>query len=410
MNWREMISQCVPTQETTVFCRGFVVLCVMASLAGCGALPSAGPAPESYSNAQTEHTAVTTDEDGNQTLPFALVDVDTKVLKTLVGAEDSGYFQGTFTDRSPPTNVYLGVGDTIRITIFEAGPGGLFGQSSGAGSGGNYTTLPDQEVDQTGCISVPYADKNGDGGLVKVHGRRPAEVQNEIQQRLMNKAIEPQVILTLVKRTSNLYSVIGDVGSPGRFSLDQGGVRILDALSTAGGPKGNEYNTLITLQRGATSASARLATLLNDPENNVFVQPSDLISVKKEERYYNVLGATHTNNRIAFEAANVSVADALAKAGGLNSDVAEPEAVVIFRREDAKLLQGMGVDLSGFKDTDPVPTVYRFDLTDPRGMFLAQKMALRNNDVVYVSNHPFSDATKILGALRDVLLINLIGK
>ena len=39
-----------------------------------------------------------------------------------------------------------------------------------------------------------------------------------------------------------------------------------------------------------------------------------MLAVKKEERYYNVLGATHNNNRIAFEAETVTVADALALA------------------------------------------------------------------------------------------------
>lgn len=235
-------------------------------------------------------------------------------------------------------------------------------------------------------------------------------MQNDIQRRLMNKALEPQVIVTPVKRTSNLYSVIGDVNAPGRFSLDQGGVRILDALSSAGGPKGTDYNTLITLQRGTTSATARLSLLLHQSENNIFVQPGDMLAVKKEERHYNVLGATHNNNRIAFEAETVTVADALAKAGGLNSEMAEPAAVVVFRREEPSALTSMDIKLDGLSTNEPVPTVYRFDLNNASGMFLAQRMQLRNNDVVYVSNHSFSDMSKLLSALRDVLLITLIAK
>ena len=41
-------------------------------------------------------------------------------------------------------------------------------------------------------------------------------------------------------------------------------------------------------------------------------------------------------------------------------------------------------------------------------MFLAQKMELRNNDAIYVSNNSFNDVAKLLGALRDVLLIKFI--
>jgi len=378
-------------------------------LVGCGNLPSSGPSGRSFNKAQTQYTAPTSGPEAAEAeLPFVLVNADRKIIRTLSGLDDLNYFKGAFTDRSPPTEAVLGVGDIIRVTIFEAGGGGLFVQSSGSGNGGNFVTLPDQEVDQGGNISVPYAGKDNNSGFVKAKGRRLVEVQSDIQQRLMNKAIEPQVIVTMVKRTSNLFSVMGDVNQPGRFTLEQGGTRILDALSVAGGPRNNDYNTLVTLQRGSQSATARLSTLLTQSENNVFVQPYDLIAVKKDERHYNVLGATQNNSRVAFEAESVMLAGAIAKAGGLNSELAQPGMVVVFRREGFNTLVDMGVDVKHQSDNEPVPTVYRFDLTEPTGMFLAQKMPLRNDDVVYVSQHPFADVSKMVGILRDVLFIKLI--
>jgi polysaccharide export outer membrane protein len=400
--------KCIPPPKSLGFWRlsHVYVFFLVFLLNGCGALPTLGPRPGSFSSASEQHIDGDGGDEGN--LPFVLVDVNRKTVERLLGAEDAEYFKGAFTDRGPPADVLLGVGDTIRITIFEAGPGGLFIPASNSINNGNYVTLPDQEVDQTGFVTIPYAERKGDRGLVKVHGRRPSEVQHDIEERLMNRAIEPQVIVTLVKRTSNLYSIIGDVNAPGRFSLAQGGLRILDALSTAGGPKSNDYNTLVTLERSGNSATTRLSTLLTQSENNIFIQPGDVIAVKKEERYYNVLGATRTNNRIAFDGENLTVADALAKAGGLNNDLAEPATVVVFRREDPKTLEAMGVKIATFKEAEPIPTVYRINFTEPSGMFLAQKMPLRSNDVIYVSEHPFNDATKLLGALRDVLLIKLI--
>lgn len=369
-------------------------------------MPAPGPGAGSFSRQSEEHIGASSD--GRDSLPFVLVDVNRKILEKLMIEGDKTYFKGAFTDRDEPAEMFIGVGDTMRVTIFEAAAGGLFVPTGGAINSGNFVSMPDQEVDQRGAITIPYADKDGDGGLIKVSGRTPIEVQNDIQQRLMNRAIEPQVIVTLVKRTSNLYSVIGDVNQPGRFSLTQGGVRILDAISIAGGPKSSDYNTLVTVQRSGSSATARLSTLLTEPENNIFVQPQDTIALKKEERFYNVLGATKANNRIAFDAENLSVADALAKAGGLNGEMAEASTVVILRREQPELLKSIGVKMESFKGAEPIPTVYRFNLTDPSGMFLAQKMNMRNNDVMYVSNHPFTDTTKLLGLFRDILLIKLI--
>ncbi|MBN8544221.1 MAG: polysaccharide biosynthesis/export family protein [Alphaproteobacteria bacterium] len=397
-----------PWLETLTFRFIFAIAASSFLLTSCDSVPSGGPRPDSFNQARWQYVGPADDKTGASALPFVLVNVDGKVMDTLSTAEDANYFKGAFVDNKPPAPMAIGVGDTLRITIFEAGPGGLFIPSSGTISDGNYITLPDQEVDQTGRISVPYAGKDGDNGLIKVYGRHVAEVQHDIQTRLMNKAIEPQVIVTIIKRTSNLYSVMGDVNSPNRFSLDQGGVRILDALSNAGGPRNNDYNTLITLQRGKSSATARLSTLLLQPENNIFVQPNDLIAAKKDERYYNVLGATNNNSRFAFEAETVSVADAVSKAGGLNSELAEPNTVVLLRRENVDTLTSMGIKLDGYKSGEPLPTVYRFNFGEPTGLFLAQKIQLRNDDVVYVSNSNFSDFSKLLGVVRDILLIRLI--
>lgn len=403
-----------PFRFRVFFCAFFS----LALAAGCTALPNTGPRPTAFEEkAQWEHkpekTESETSTDGSNIassddLPFVLVDVTPKVVETLLSYGDTNYFRGAFTDRSPPTDVVLGVGDIVRLTIFEAGAGGLFIASNSSANGGNFITLPDQEVGQNGTISVPYGDKKGDGGIIKVQGRRIAEVQADIQERLMNKAIEPQVVVTIVKRNSNLFSVIGEVNSPGRYSIDQAGMRIMDALSIAGGPKNNDYNTLITLQRGSGSATARLSTVLSRMENNIFVQPNDLIAVKKDERFYNVLGATKINSRIPFEAENVTVADALAKAGGLDSQLSDPETVVVLRREELPILDAMSVKLDGKRGAEPMATVYRINLAEPAGMFLAQKMQLRHDDVVYVSTHPFNDISKIVGIIRDVLLIKLI--
>lgn len=383
--------------------------CLVSLISACSNLPNSGPRADAYDSAQTRYETPTSGDEAEEAkLPFVLVDVDRRVLKALLSTEDPTYFKGAFTDRTQPSSTPLGVGDVLRITIFESGPGGLFIQQAGGTNGGNYITLPDQEVDQTGSISVPYAGKGSDNGVIKVSGKTAAEVQHEIQKRLLNKAIEPQVILTVVKRTSNLYSVIGDVNAPGRYNIDQAGVRVLDALGAAGGPKSSDYNTLITLQRGATSATVRLSTILKQSDNNIFVQPNDLLAIKRDERYYNVLGAMHNNNRIPFETETVTVADAIAKAGGLDMDNAEPSSVVVFRREDSKVLEAAGVKLEGLKTDELVPTVYRFDLRTPGGMFLAQKMQLHGDDAVYVSKHTLSDVKLILTAVYDALLISLI--
>jgi len=49
------------------------------------------------------------------------------------------------------------------------------------------------------------------GGRIHVAGRRPLEVQHEIERRLADKAIEPQVIATVTRSLTNTATVTGEV-------------------------------------------------------------------------------------------------------------------------------------------------------------------------------------------------------
>lgn len=381
---------------------------VLALLAACGVTPTDGPRSQAFSGTAKERVTGGNPDGSAKELPFVLVDVDAKAVEVLEQSYDDQFFKGEFTDRRSATDIRVGFGDVVRVTIFEAGSGGLFVPSNGTFSGGNFVTIPDQEVDRTGSISVPYAAKNNDGGVIKVYGRRPVEIQAEIEKRLSNRALEPQVVVTIVGRESNLFSVLGDVSSPGRFKVSQNGVRILDAIGKAGGSSVSAHDALITLQRGSHTATARMTTLINEPKNNIYIRPNDVISVKGEQRFYNIYGAVETTEHVPFDAPDISLADAIAKAGGLDNERANPSAIVLYRREDTGTMKALGASLKGFKWQQKIPTVYRLDLTKPTGFFLAQNMQLKDGDMVYVSSHALNDITKLLSVVRDILLIRLI--
>ena len=81
------------------------------------------------------------------------------------------------------------MGDVVSVTIFEAAAGGLFIPAEASVRPGNFVTLPNQEVDNNGNISVPYA------GNIRAKGRTPVEVQQAIVDALKNRAIEPQAVV-----------------------------------------------------------------------------------------------------------------------------------------------------------------------------------------------------------------------
>src|ERR1019366_7035253 len=155
-------------------------------------------------------------------LPYALVNLNPQTMSVLTRRLPG--FAGVFTDRRPPQEVRFGKGDVVSVTIFEAAAGGLFIPSEAGVRPGNFVQLPNQAVDEKGNITVPYA------GAMPADGRTATEIQNSIVNALKNRAIEPQVVVSLVTQNTSLISVLGDVNTPGRVALQQGGERILDEI------------------------------------------------------------------------------------------------------------------------------------------------------------------------------------
>ena len=85
----------------------------------------------------------------------------------------------------PPPRITLGVGDVVSVTIFEPEPGGFFVPSDPGARPGNFVTLPNQIVDTSGNITVPYA------GTIRAAGRTPSEVQQAIMEALMARVSGP---------------------------------------------------------------------------------------------------------------------------------------------------------------------------------------------------------------------------
>jgi polysaccharide export outer membrane protein len=93
---------------------------------------------------------------------------------------------------------------------------------------GNFVNIPNQAVDANGNISVPYA------GAIRARGRTPVEVQDAIVDALKNRAIEPQVIVSLADQKTSLITVIAD-GRASRVPASHEGERVLDTVARAGG-------------------------------------------------------------------------------------------------------------------------------------------------------------------------------
>jgi polysaccharide export outer membrane protein len=367
-----------------------VVLAIM--LPACSILPGTGPSSDAVNANATAGIRSKT------ALPYALVDISADTIGFL-SQPNLITFKGQFPDkRAKPTQV-VGVGDVLNVSIFEAAPGGLFtpGQAAGARPG-NFVDLPPQAVDQKGSIYVPYA------GEIPSAARTIPEIQQAIVARLRNRAIEPQVVVSLNQQHSSVVSVLGDVNTPGVLALNSVGERLLALIARAGGPKYEAIESYVTLQRDGKRVKVLLSRVVHDPRENIFIRPNDVIFLTRESPTFTALGALNQNvfgfnSEIPFDVETLTLAQAMGKAGGLNDNQSDPSELYVYRYEDRHFLEKLGVDTTRFT-FDRVPTIYRLNLRDPSGMLLAAGFQMRSKDVMYVANAKVVDYYKLL------LLIN----
>ena len=334
-------------------------------------------------------------------LPYALVRITPRVVDIL--ATYAPRIGNVFTDRRPPREIKFGIGDTVSVTIFEAAAGGLFIPIEAGVRPGNFVNLPNQNVDTKGNISVPYA------GAIRAAGRTPSEVQDAIVDALGNRAIEPQAVVALIDQRTSLISVLGDVNTPNRFPANAAGEHILDAITRAGGPRSQGYETWVMLERSRRRATAPFGALVYEPSNNIWAHPGDTIYLYREPQTFLAFGAmeptggsllqTGGQGIYNFDAWRISLAEAVGKAGGLNQALAEPAAVFLYRGETRELAERLGIDCSHFPGPI-IPVIYNINLRNPDGYFLATKFQIRNKDVIYVSNATSVEISKALQYFR----------
>jgi polysaccharide export outer membrane protein len=354
-------------------------------LAGCSILPADGPQGSTVRAGQQDPLG----------LQYAPVPLTAKVLDVL--AKNLLRINATFVDRSPPRDIKFGVGDIVSVTIFESVAGGLFIPAEGGARPGNFITLPNQQVDSKGNISVPYA------GDIRALGRTQVEVQRAIVDALKDRAIEPQVVVSLTDQRTSMISVLGDVTSPARFPASQGGEHILDAITRAGGPKNQGYDEWVMLERDGKRGMAPFGALIYEPANNIYVHPNDTLYLYREPQTFVAFGAVGgAQAQINFDAWRLSLAEAVGKFGGLSDGIADPAAVFLYRGESRQVATLLGIDCSKF-DGPIIPVIYEINFRDPAGYFLASRFEMRNKDVVFVSNAISVEITKAITLFRNVV-------
>jgi polysaccharide export outer membrane protein len=373
---------------------------MLLALGACQALPIDGPLAK---DVQAEVQL-------RQRVPFRLVKLAADMVPIL---EEAAPDPESFIADLGPDEPRIGPGDTLVVTIVEPGGGGLFSgppsiSNTGAEPGARVVTLPEMSVDPDGRIAVPFADPIPVAGLTQV------EAAGRVQDALAGQAVQPQVIVSDIRKVASRITVSGAVKSPGTLPLLTGGETLLGAVARAGGPAEAAENIVVQLTRSGNAHRVRLRTLLENPETDIHVRNGDYVHLLAQPQHYYVMGATERVQTGDLSIEKMRLTKALANAGGLLDSRADARAVMLLRYEkpdimdriaavEARLARARGEDApipedapSHPPDAPAVPVVFMLDLRSASGLFMAQQLTVREEDIIYVPDSSYTQWKKFI--------------
>ncbi|WP_434619691.1 polysaccharide biosynthesis/export family protein [Tabrizicola sp. M-4] len=353
--------------------RAAALLVLVGAVAACG-LPRSGPNKK-------EIFAGSVLREGDA----FVVTVNSRVTRATAVTPSLG-FSDSFLTAGRLGSDTIAAGDRLTVTVYEnVKDDPLLGNS-----GQRLSQLSELQVDGDGFIFIPYA------GRIRAAGASPEELRTEIAKKLDPQTPDPQVIVQRIAGDGATITISGAAGGQGVYPIERPTRTLSAMLARAGGVTIDPETAIVRVTRNGQTGKVWLLDLYENPRLDIALRAGDRIVIEEDTRSFVALGATGAQNRVPFESQNLSAIEALAIVGGLNTSIADPTGVFVFRNEPAEVANAVlgRNDLVGAQRM-----IYVLDLTQPTGMFEARDFLIRDGDTVYVTEAPYVQWQKTIGAL-----------
>ena len=360
----------------TQIARTAAFLALAASVAACDILPRSGPN-------KREIFAGSVQKQGDA----FVVAISDHVTRATAVVPALG-FSSDFTNAGQLGSDTINPGDTLGVSIWENVEEGILTTA------GAPASLEEVQVDGSGYIFIPYA------GRIKAAGNSPEAIRRIITDKLQEQTPDPQVLVRRLAGDGATVSITGAVGGQGVFAIERPTRTLGAMMARAGGVSIPAEIAVVRIIRGTKTGKIWYKDLFEHPELDIALRNGDRILVEEDTRAFTALGATGAQTRVKFDTQNLSALEAIAQVGGLNSTVADPTGVFVFRNEPAEISNSVlgRTDLIGDQRM-----IYVLDLTEPNGMFHARDFVIRDGDTVYVTEAPYVQWTKVISALSSTV-------
>ena len=211
----------------------------------------------------------------------------------------------------------LGVGDVVRITVFQ----------------NPDLTVESGRISEGGTLNFPLV------GSVTLGGLSVSAAEQRIAKALRDGGfvLRPQVTIQIGTIRSSMVSVLGMVTRPGRYPIDVIGVKVSEMIALTGGvaPGGADIVTLVGTRNGKPiKLDIDLPTILQSGQGDLDlpVENGDVLFVDRAPAAY-IYGEVQRPGQFRIER-GMSLQQALAQAGGLTPKGTQ-RGIKVHRRDAA---------------------------------------------------------------------------
>lgn len=359
--------------RTSFTVKAIVLLASVSVVASCG-LPRSGPS-------KREVLAGAVDKKGD-----AHIVPVTPAVSAATAIQPTFGFSESFRNAGLVGADTIAVGDTINVTVYE----NVKDEPLLGNTGQRVSGLSELQVDGQGYIYIPYA------GRIKAAGQTPEGLRQAITRQLEDQTPDPQVSVSRNAGEGSTVSISGQAGSNGVYPIESSTRTLATMLAKSGGVTVDPAVAIVRVTRGGQTGKIWLQDLYENPSLDIALRPGDKIMIEEDSRKFIALGATGTQSTVPFESPTLSALEAIATVGGLSTMAADPKGVFVLRDETeavARAVLGRS-DLIGDQRI-----VYVLDLTEPTGLFEARDFQIRDGDTLYVTEAPYVQWQKTLGAI-----------
>ncbi len=250
--------------------------------------------------------------------------------------------------------------DILRVTVWM--------QPELTNPSGTTTELSGRVVNSDGTMFFPHV------GTFAAAGMTVGEIRERIVKGLSRVLRSPQVDVSVLQYRGQRIYVAGEVRTPGAVPVTDVPPDLTDVIARAGGVTSEADLHGVTVTRGRETLRLDVQSLYysGDMRANVRLKHGDVVNIpeRRASRVF-VTGEVGRQTALPLPRGDMTLADALADAGGVNPLSASAGQVFVIRNGD-----------------DNRPQVYHLNAAAADALLLADKFTLQARDVVYVDTAP----------------------